>query len=175
MPDSEQRSVGQGGCVPISPEGYWLSIRRKGLKRSEKLDVPVDWSKEDRNNQCFALRNFNSVTLPDSVVFGVGYSTSGYGPSPNGCSNPCNTSSGGCGYDSLNIALAQDPTNVTVGSDPNPGTVFQNSPYGSEYCDGGAAGIGTFRLDSPAVPSCWGVNSPYTAAPFYVPAVQFKH
>jgi hypothetical protein len=116
--------------------------------------------------------SFTGVTLPDKIVYGIAYNTSHYGYQPFGESTACYTSSGGCGYDSLNIALSQDPTNVAVGSDPNPGTVWQSAVYGSDYCDGGTAGTGTFRLDSPAS-ACWGISAP-TSAPYYVPAVQFK-
>ena len=115
---------------------------------------------------------FAGIKLPSTFVYGVAYDTSHFGPSPVG-SAPCEATTQGCPYDSLNIALSQDPTNVTVGSDPLPGTVFQNSPNGSEYCDGGAAGTGTFRLDSPSVPSCWGANAPYTTSPYLAPAIQF--
>jgi hypothetical protein len=118
--------------------------------------------------------SFSGVTLPDQVVYGIAYNTSHYGYHPVGQSTACYTSPGGCGYDSLNIALSQDQTNVTVGSDTNPGTVWQYSNYGGEYCDGGTAGTGVFRLDSPSGASCWGVTPPYTTAPYYVPAVQFK-
>jgi hypothetical protein len=116
--------------------------------------------------------SFSGVTLPGEIVYGIAYNTSHYGYHPFGESTACYTSSGGCGYDSLNIALSQDPTNVTVGSDPNPGTVWQDAIYSSDYCDGGTAGIGVFRLDSPTS-ACWGVTTS-TGAPFYVPAVQFK-
>jgi hypothetical protein len=116
--------------------------------------------------------SFSGVTLPDEIVYGIAYNTSHYGYQPFGESTACYTSSGGCGYDSLNIALTQDPANVTVGSDPNPGTVWQSAAYASDYCDNGAAGTGIFRLDSPTS-ACWGVNAP-TSAPYYVPAVQFK-
>jgi len=129
--------------------------------------------------QCFnGLANtvtfgFSGVTVPTRVVYGIVYNTSHFGPVPEGEATPCYGTDAGCAYDSLNIALSQDPTDVTVGSDPNAGTVWQNSPYGSEYCDGGADGTSSFRLDSPTA-TCWGVNDPYTEAPFYVPAVQFK-
>jgi hypothetical protein len=83
-------------------------------------------------------------------------------------------SSGGCGYDSLNVALSQDPTDLSEGSDPNTGTVWWNTSTPPNYCDAGAHGSGFFRLDSPSTPPCWGVNFPYNAAPFYIPAVQFK-
>lgn len=77
-----------------------------------------------------------------------------------------------CPADSLNVALSQDPTNVTKGSDPDFGKVFWNTATAADYCDSGAAGFGSFRLDSPTA-TCWGVTSPFTSAPFYVPAVQF--
>ena len=99
-----------------------------------------------------------NVTLPDRVVFGFAYNTTHYGYSPIGESAPCYTSSGGCGYDSLNIALNTEPPSAGSSAD---GTLWQNSPFGGEYCDGGVGGTGTFREDA----GCW---SPY------VPAVQFK-
>jgi len=100
------------------------------------------------------------VTLPNTVVYGISYNTTHYGPSPIGEGAPCYTSSGGCPYDSLNVLLA--PT-VTVGSKPNPGTTYLSSSWSGAYCDGGTAGVSTFRLDSPTSP-CW---------TGYNPAVQF--
>jgi hypothetical protein len=94
--------------------------------------------------------NFSGVTLPNTVVYGIVYNTRDYGPNPLGVTGP---------YDSLNIALSTD-ADVSAGSSTS-GTVWQNSPLGSQYCDGGTGGVGTFRADS----VCW--------AP-YVPAVQFK-
>jgi hypothetical protein len=94
--------------------------------------------------------------LPNTVVFGIAYNTSHYGPQPIGESAPCYTSSGGCPYDSLNIALA--PT-VKVGSKPYPNTLYQNAVYPSDYCDLGAHGVGTLRLDSPGN-ACWAGYNP---------------
>lgn len=119
--------------------------------------------------------NLGGVALaPDtnSVVFGIAYNTTHYGYSPIGEGAACYTSPGGCGYDSLNIALSQDPTDVTAGTNTYPGKIFQ-SALGSQYCDGGSAGT-AFRLDSPSTTSCWGVSPPYDSAPFYIPAVQIK-
>jgi hypothetical protein len=106
---------------------------------------------------------FNSLTVPGSVVFGIAYNTTDAGYHPVG-TTACNSSSGGCGYDSLNIALSQEPP--TVGTDSNPGKIFQNAVYAASYCDGGTAGTGFFRLDSP---TCNWLNAPS------IPAVQFKH
>jgi hypothetical protein len=100
------------------------------------------------------------VVLPNSVVYGVTYNTSHYGPSPIGEGAPCYSTAVGCFYDSLNIALA--PV-VTVGTKPFFNTIYQNSPFGSQYCDNGLAGTGTFRLDSPTS-ACWAG---------YVPSARF--
>jgi hypothetical protein len=101
------------------------------------------------------------VLLPNKVIYGVQYNTSGYGPNPYGYATACNATSAGCPYDSLNVGLG--PT-VNVGSEPFPGTAYQDSVTGGQYCDGGAGGTGTFRLDSPGSP-CWAG---------FVPAVQFS-
>lgn len=109
--------------------------------------------------------NFSGVDLPDSVVFGIAYDTTHFGYTPIGESAPCYGTVAGCPYDSLNIALSSESaTNPSAGSDVTPGTIWQNSPYGNGYCDGGTAGTDVFRLDSPSS-ACW--------AP-YIPAVQFK-
>jgi hypothetical protein len=100
------------------------------------------------------------IQLPNTVVYGVSYNSTHYGPNPVGESAACFASSAGCFYDSLNIGLAPK---VTVGSKPHPDTIYQNSANGAEYCDGGAAGVGTMRLDSPGN-ACW---------TGYVPAARF--
>src|SRR5580700_2049277 len=136
-----------------------------------------DWY-DKTNHQCFAgfMTNikFNvNATLPQTIVFGIAFNTTHYGYSPIGEGAACYTSSGGCGYDSLNVGLSLDPNNVKVGSDPYPGTVWWNTKTASYYCDGGLAGTGTFRFDSPSTPPCWGDASPYTSAPWDVPSVMF--
>ncbi len=127
--------------------------------------------------------HLNGVKVPGTFVYGISYNTSNHGPNPVGTA-PCQSTSAGCPYDSLNIALSNDNpgasgndpnaggNNVTVGTDTNPGTLWWDTTVGSFYCDGGTAGTGTFRLDSPDN-ACWGENSPYTSSPFYVPAIQF--
>jgi hypothetical protein len=100
------------------------------------------------------------VALPDTMVYGISYNTSHYGPKPVGQGAACYTSSGGCPYDSLNIALAPS---VVVGSKPFPDTLYQNAVYAGDYCDNGAAGVGVMRLDSPSI-ACWAG---------FIPAVRF--
>jgi len=97
--------------------------------------------------------NFTSLgmRLPNTVVLGVSYNTTHYGPHPIGESAPCFTSDGGCPYDSLNIGLAPE---TNVGSKPYPDTVFQDAAAQGDYCDGTPT-PNTFNLDSPT-DACWG-------------------
>ncbi|HZT58337.1 MAG TPA: DUF11 domain-containing protein, partial [Pyrinomonadaceae bacterium] len=106
------------------------------------------------------------VTLPNSVVFGVTYNTTNYGPNPIGTSAACFSGSGGCPYDSLNVALSPA---ATVGSKPFADTLYWNDAFASNYCDNGAAGVGLFRLDSPTN-ACWFNTGPGDGL---IPAVQF--
>ncbi len=91
------------------------------------------------------------LVLPEKVIYGVSYDTTHHGPEPVGEGAACYSSSGGCGYDALNIALAEE---VLTGSQVHPGTLYWDSSYAGFYCDEGAAGTGTFRLDSPSS-ACW--------------------
>jgi hypothetical protein len=95
-------------------------------------------------NVTFDLSSLN-VVLPDAVVFGVVYNTTHYGPAPIGQGAPCFSASGGCGYDALNVALSPS---VATGSKPYPDTVYWNTSFSGFYCDGGAGGTGTFRIDN---------------------------
>ncbi len=86
-------------------------------------------------------------TLPNSAIISVAYNTTHYGYTPVGTSS-CSSTSAGCGYDSLNVALTAPPT---VGTTPLPADAYLNSSWNGAYCDNGVGGTGTFRLDS----GCW--------------------
>ncbi|HVA03556.1 MAG TPA: hypothetical protein VMU64_07360 [Acidimicrobiales bacterium] len=124
--------------------------------------------------------DFGHVTLPDKVIYGIAYNTSGYGAHPYGYGTACALDSvTGCGYDSLNVLLSQEPLNPGVGADPNLGTVYLSTVTPQWYCDNGAGGTGTFRIDGrPDSNNCaspsggWSVGTPGTS-PYYIPAVQF--
>jgi hypothetical protein len=106
------------------------------------------------NNIKFSLDR----SVPQTLVFGIVYNTSQYGPAPNGCDLVVGAN---CPIDSLNVGL----TTVVApskGSDVFPGTAFWNTS-GQPYCDGGPGG--TFRLDSPGFPSCW---TPYSVAAQFI-------
>ena len=117
--------------------------------------------------------DFAGLSLPKNVVFGISYNTTHYGYSPVGPLAPCYSTTQGCPYDSLNVGLTQDPTDVTAGSDPGPtGTLFVHSNLSSGYCDGGLAGLSTFREDSPTN-GCWSVGASNTS-PYYIPAISLQ-
>jgi hypothetical protein len=115
--------------------------------------------------------NLKNVRVGGSAIFGIAYNTTHYGSVPVGTSAPCFSTSAGCGYDSLNVALTEDPTNVRVGTSVVPGKLWLASTWAGNYADGGAAGVGVFRIDSPIVAPWWGINDP-SAAPWYVPAIK---
>jgi hypothetical protein len=122
-----------------------------------------------RKGECFHGRLFKitftmrGVTLPSKAIISVSYNTSDYGSEPQR-PKPCNATTAGCPYDSLNVGLTEptkfnvkeepEPVPPSVGSDPAPESAYQNSQTAGQYCDKGLGGTGTFRLDS-GVPPCW--------------------
>jgi hypothetical protein len=84
-----------------------------------------------------------NVTLPSNVIIGVAFNTFTHGYAPTGVEGP---------YDSLNVALTE-PLNEgeavapSIGTNPLPESAYYNSTFGGFYCDGGAGGTGTFRID----------------------------
>jgi hypothetical protein len=85
------------------------------------------------------------VKLPDEVIWGIAYDTTHHGYHPIGEAAPCYTTSGGCGYDSLNVGTE---TLALKGTDVDPDGIFWNTSYAPFYCDGGEAGVGFFRNDT---------------------------
>jgi hypothetical protein len=92
---------------------------------------------------------FAKQPLPNDVIVSLAYNTTHYGYNPIGEGAACYTEDGGCGYDSLNVALIGD--SPTIGSQPNPDDGWLNSSWGGAYCDGGSGGTGVFRFDA----GCW--------------------
>jgi len=95
----------------------------------------------------FASQN---IVLPNQVIVGVAYNTSNYGASPIG-PQPCSSTVEGCPYDSLNVALVNPALTQTAGVNPAPADAYFDTETAAWYCDGGAGGVSTFRLDA----GCW--------------------
>jgi hypothetical protein len=102
-------------------------------------------------------------TIPQNAIITVAYNTSDYGAVPYGDNTVCHATSAGCGYDSLNVALTGT---ATVGTQPAPDDAYLNSTWTGAYCDNGAGGTGSLRLDS----GCWTGYQPNMKIEVNVPA-----
>lgn len=74
--------------------------------------------------QTFKASFASGTTLPDEVIWSVAYSTTHYGSAPYGEDEACFTSSGGCGYDSLNVGAFSAANAPYVGTDVNEDEAF---------------------------------------------------
>ena len=95
--------------------------------------------------------DLDGTVLPTNVIWTVAFNTSGYGASPMGYTTTCALSAAGCGYDSLNVGAQSFVGQPSVGTDVDPDGVVLSSTTPGVYCDGGAGGTGTLRLDT----GCW--------------------
>ena len=113
------------------------------LSQTKTFNIPFRPSKDDvhctggsagewynaASNTCFngfatpIQFQFTGHVTPANVVVAVAYNTTDYGAAPIGPA-ACTTSSGGCGYDSLNVALNATPT---VGTYTIPNSWYLNA------------------------------------------------
>lgn len=116
------------------------------------------WFKTGKNGGCFHGKLFklsfaklgsgkSPVTIPAKSIVSVAFNTFTHGYAPTGVEGP---------YDSLNVALTEGTSEgeevaPSVGTNPAPADAYLNSTWSGFYCDAGAGGTGTFRLDS----GCW--------------------
>ena len=100
----------------------------------------------------FDVSALNRV-LPSEVIWTVAYNTSDYGAAPIGHAATCYTSSGGCGYDSLNVGAQSFAGQPSVGTDVDQDGAVLNSTWSGAYCDSGTGGTGSLRIDTGA--NCW--------------------
>lgn len=88
--------------------------------------------------------DLSGLSVPNQFIYGLSFNTTDYGADPTGVSGP---------YDSLNIGLmgdGVDPVTPSVGSDLVANSAYWNTLVAGFYGDGGAGGVGTFRLDAGA-------------------------
>jgi hypothetical protein len=109
--------------------------------------------------------NFSSqdFVLPSTLVYGIEFSTADYGPAK--------TSDESAPYNSLNVGLSTEPTNVTVGADTEPGNVFvagTQGDIGPGEVTCSTLGSGFAQYSTAAGTNC-GFGSTWN-----IPAVQFN-
>lgn len=79
------------------------------------------------------------IELRQKTILSVSYDTTDHGPAPVGAS-ACDTSPGGCFYNSLNVAVAEPSENtLTKGGQPS-ADMFVNSTYPEMFCESGVEG-----------------------------------
>lgn len=113
---------------------------------------PTFWRASDGNcygGLTFAITfDMSGVVVPNQIIYGVAFNTQTYGAAPIGSAGP---------YNSLNVALPNNPPNPTVGTNPLPDTKYWNT-VAANYTDGGAAGSGIFRQDTGWTPFTLGAE-----------------
>jgi hypothetical protein len=109
------------------------------------------------HGKAFEIRDALTLAkLPEQAIISVSHNTTHHGPSPVGESAPCFTSSAGCFYDSLNVAVTEPSEGgATVGSDPT-ADVYVNTTNSEERCVSGS--FGTFGPVS--CPTFWKAAQP---------------
>jgi hypothetical protein len=170
-PNLYHASTTTAGTTPVLAGTLFASVTktfRIPFRPSASLNCTGTFAGEwFKNGQCFNGKAANitfdlsslHLRLRHTIVWGIAFNTSNYGPAPVG-TQPCDSTAAGCPYDSLNLALSPS---VRVGSKPFPDTVFQNTITPGNLCDGTPM-TGVFNLDSPTN-ACWGG---------YVPAAKFQ-
>jgi hypothetical protein len=124
---------------------------------------PGAWYNE-ATNECFHGKAFTvtfhlpgNLVLPPKAILSVAYNTSTYGAHPVGTAS-CSTSSAGCYYDSLNVAVIEPAEKgLSLGSDPTE-SQFVNSNWSEMYC-GNSASLNTFA-PSGVCPAFWEGDQP---------------
>jgi hypothetical protein len=111
---------------------------------------PVD-KKCDEGLSVKVTFNFKraDVVVPSQAIVTLAYNTSHAGYNPYGQDTTCYYSSGGCGYDALNVSA--NGNGGFVGSNLDPNGVFDNFGDTYFYCNGTGNGSGSLQLDTP----CW--------------------
>ena len=133
-------------CTQAGDAGAWYDAAAPGTQAIEKCF----------HGLAFTVRFKPKMTaaLPSNVIVSVAYDTSHYGAAPVGPA-PCQSTSEGCYYDSLNVAdIEQSEGGATVGSDPTEEN-YVNSNWNEMYC-GSSANLNTFAPTG----ACYGGEQP---------------
>jgi hypothetical protein len=122
--------------MPYRPTKDDAECLAKGYAAGTWYDAATDAC---YHGMAFPITFKTRIELRQREIIAVSYNTSTHGPSPVGTA-ACSTTSEGCYYDSLNVALAYPGENtLTVGAQPTTDD-YVNSTYSEMFCEGGTAG-----------------------------------
>lgn len=144
-----------GTKIASDTKTFVMPYRPSANKKCPGTGAEQGWGPSCFHGKAFKIVFEPQGPLPAQAIISVAYNTSDYGATPQ---RPkfCN-SNGGCPYDSLNVGLREEGVEpgVVVGSNLS-GSAYLSSTWTGAYCDGGAGGTGTFRLDA----GCWAPYQP---------------
>lgn len=105
--------------------------------------------------QIVTFKKLGDAMIPAdrNITWTIRFNTTHYGANPIGEGASCFGTPEGCGYDSLNVGAESFPAAPFNGTDLDDDGAVWNTSYGPFYCDGGAGGSGTLRVDTG--PDCW--------------------
>jgi hypothetical protein len=104
------------------------------------------------------------VTLPDDAVVSVALNTTLGGYQPQGTQFACHATTAGCGYDQLNLALVPSSTTPSIGAQPQPSTMYENTATRTANVNGTLNVFGPDVSDT----ASWGAGG----GAFYQPAIE---
>ncbi len=148
---------GVGSRIATDTQTFSIPYRPTAGKKCPETVEGEGWGKEcDLGKLSKVTFKLKGVTLPSAAIIAVAFNTENYGVTPTGEAGP---------YNSLNVAVSSSysynegtkgwtftPLPLLVGKDPLPEDAYLNSTWAGAYCDKGAAGTGSFRLDTGG---CW--------------------
>jgi hypothetical protein len=122
-------------CSEAGDEGAWLDTEAPGSETIEKCFHGIAFTVKFKPEL--------AASLPTNVILTLSYNTSNHGPAPVGAA-PCQSTTAGCYYDSLNLAVIEPSEGgAKVGSDPTE-TQYVNSGWSEMYC-GSSANLNTLQ------------------------------
>jgi len=108
------------------------------------------------------------VELRQQAIVTVSYNTTNHGPTPVGPA-ACSSTSGGCYYDSLNVAITEPSEGtLSLGSQPTK-ALYLSSTWPAMYC-GSSTPVGSFGPTAPIEGAC-ASGSPYETEEGIQPAI----
>ena len=135
---------------PENSVGAKLWERTKSFKMEYRPSVSSKCSEgrwyDEAQDACYhgkafviKLTGMTVRNLPSKAIISVAYDTTAHGPHPIG-EMPCDKTSAGCPYDSLNVAVSEPSEHtLSIGADPTEDP-FVDSTYPEMFCDGGVQG-----------------------------------
>ncbi len=152
--------VGAGGTIgpriATDTQTFSIPYRPSSSVKCPETIEGKGWGKEcDLGILSRISFKLKRVTLPTTAIIAVAFNTENDGAAPTGEAGP---------YNSLNVSVSSSymynegtkgweftALPLLVGADPLPADAYLSSTSGGAYCDGGASGTGSFRLDT----GCW--------------------